>query len=262
MLLRAEVVRRARRSRSRATKMRPTASIERTTLRPSSAASARSRNEASIVRVTLLHAEVVRDTCALDRRVTGGGPRELERAPPRRRARAAPARAASSAPWPSSAAVAAQASASPRPALGARLRAERDQLGEVVHRLDAAGRRDPDEPVRVEVVAEQQRRVGDRPGRRAAAGRSGAGSPRRSSRRRARRPARRAPRRRRRSRARRPGAATRPRAGSPPPPRRRASPRRRPQLSKKSPTASIVLSISSSPCASETNMHSNWDGAT
>ena len=46
------------------------------------------------------------------------------------------------------------------PALGARLRAERDELGEVVHRLDAAGRRDPDEPVGVEVVAEQERRVG------------------------------------------------------------------------------------------------------
>ena len=148
------------------------------------------------------------------------------------------------------------------PALGARLRAERDELGEVVHRLDAAGRRDPDEPVRVEVVAEQERRVGigrgeeprpavveqvalvdrlhpEREDRIAELREDGDGLALAGA-----------------------AAATRPRAGSLPPPPPRASPRRRPQLSKKSPTASIVRSISSSPCASETNMHSNWDGAT
>ena len=146
-------------------------------------------------------------------------------------------------------------------ALGARLGAERDQLGEIVHRLDAARRRDPHEAVGVEVVAEEQSRIGvgrlEQPRRAVveevalvdrlhARGRT---APRRAARRRA-RP--RAPRR---------AGASRPTTGSRPPPRTRASPRGRAQLPRSSPTASIVASISSSPCASETNMHSNWDGA-
>src|SRR6266487_636339 len=40
-----------------------------------------------------------------------------------------------------------------------KLRAEGDQLGQVRDRLDAPDIRNPDEPVRVEVVAEQERRV-------------------------------------------------------------------------------------------------------
>src|SRR6266550_1982820 len=43
--------------------------------------------------------------------------------------------------------------------VGPELRAERDQLGQVGNRLDASDLRDPDQPVRVEVVAEQERRV-------------------------------------------------------------------------------------------------------
>src|SRR6185436_5771942 len=43
--------------------------------------------------------------------------------------------------------------------VGPELGTERDQLGQVGNSLDAADVRDPDEPVRVEVVAEQQRRV-------------------------------------------------------------------------------------------------------
>ena len=45
-------------------------------------------------------------------------------------------------------------------ALGAQVRAARDQRGELADRLDVAELRDPDEPVRVEVVPEQQRDVG------------------------------------------------------------------------------------------------------
>ena len=44
------------------------------------------------------------------------------------------------------------------------LRAERDQLGEVGDRVDLAVLGDPDEPVRVEVVAEQERGVAGRRG--------------------------------------------------------------------------------------------------
>src|SRR5258708_2383134 len=44
-------------------------------------------------------------------------------------------------------------------AAGAQLGAERDQLGQVRDGLDLAQRGDADEPVRVEVVAEQQRVV-------------------------------------------------------------------------------------------------------
>jgi hypothetical protein len=47
-----------------------------------------------------------------------------------------------------------------RPTVGAQLRAQRDQRREVGHRLDRPGLRDADEPVRVEVVAEQERSVG------------------------------------------------------------------------------------------------------
>jgi len=44
--------------------------------------------------------------------------------------------------------------------VGSELRAQRDQLGQVGDGLDAADLRDPDEAVRVEVVAEQKRGVG------------------------------------------------------------------------------------------------------
>src|SRR5204862_2800570 len=43
--------------------------------------------------------------------------------------------------------------------LGAQMRAERDQLGQLADRLDVAERGDPHEAVRVKVVAEQQRDV-------------------------------------------------------------------------------------------------------
>jgi hypothetical protein len=43
--------------------------------------------------------------------------------------------------------------------VGAKLCAERDQRGEVCNVLDGSGLRHANEPVRVEVVAEQQRRV-------------------------------------------------------------------------------------------------------
>jgi hypothetical protein len=46
-----------------------------------------------------------------------------------------------------------------RQAVGSELGAERDQGGEIGDRLDRARLGDADEPVRVEVVAEQQRRV-------------------------------------------------------------------------------------------------------
>ena len=50
------------------------------------------------------------------------------------------------------------------PPVCARLRAEGDELGEVVHRLHVAGRRDVNEPLCVEVVAQEERciRVGRR----------------------------------------------------------------------------------------------------
>ena len=46
-----------------------------------------------------------------------------------------------------------------RPAVRLALRAERDEVREVVDRSDVAARRDANEPVRVEVVAEQKRDV-------------------------------------------------------------------------------------------------------
>jgi hypothetical protein len=46
--------------------------------------------------------------------------------------------------------------------VGAQLGAEGDQRGEVADRLDRAGARDPDQAVRIQVVAEQERRVGVR----------------------------------------------------------------------------------------------------
>ena len=45
------------------------------------------------------------------------------------------------------------------PSVCARLRAEGDELGEVVHRLHVAGRRDVDEPLCVEVVTQEERRI-------------------------------------------------------------------------------------------------------
>ena len=98
------------------------------------------------------------------------------------------------------------------------------------------------------------------PARRAAAGRSAGGSPRRSSPARARSARRRAARRPARARARRAAAARRAQSGLS---RRGLDRDRRPRASvaKKSATASTVRSISSSPCASETNIASNCDGA-
>ena len=46
-----------------------------------------------------------------------------------------------------------------RRGVGAELRTERDQLSEVGDGLDAADLGDPDEPVRVEIIAEQERGV-------------------------------------------------------------------------------------------------------
>ena len=238
-------------------KTRPTTSIQRTTLRPSEAASATSHSAASIGAM-LPHPACVRSTCRLDRDVAGGEARRIvelgwvavlaerpaglvepaqpepggSRRPrlclPGRRPARAPGRTARSAP---------RGRARPRrcrwPPHG-RDRVRRDSRR-------AAGRcRRP-------------------PGRTASGARSAGGSPRRSSRRPARTRDRTAARRRGCARARSRGATTPPRADSPPPPPRPACPRR--QWPKKSPTASIVLSTSSSPWASETNMHSNCDGA-
>jgi hypothetical protein len=44
-------------------------------------------------------------------------------------------------------------------ALCPQARAERDQLGELRHRIDTPRRGDPDEPVRIQVVPEQQREL-------------------------------------------------------------------------------------------------------
>ena len=146
--------------------------------------------------------------------------------------------------------------------LGPRLGAEREQLGEVSHRRDVALRGDADEPVREERVAEQERDVGigrreeprapvveevalvDRlePERQPGSGTSGEKTG--SALTLARGEQRRAPER----------ALGRP-------PRRRS--RRRARLahaSKNARTAATVASTSASPCAVETNRHSNWDG--
>ena len=90
--------------------------------------------------------------------------------------------------------------------LGVKLSGQRDQVGQLAHRLEVAQRREPLEAERVQVVARQQGQVavGAAPPR--AAPRSGADSPRGSSRSRARtRPAA--------SAARGPAAASRPSAG-------------------------------------------------
>ena len=115
-----------------------------------------------------------------------------------------------------------------------------------------------DEPVRVEVVAEQQRGVPVARREEPRAARSGAGSPRRSSRVRARSARRASGEKTGSCSAVAGGAAPRPRAGSRPPPRRRS---RSQTSTEEAATASTVLSISSSPCASETNIASNCDGA-
>ena len=150
---------------------------------PSSAASA-SKRVAS--RRNLPHAAGVRGERALD----APGRRPLARraraaapaSPPSR----APRAASSSRPLPSRPQSSRPGGAVAVAALGPQLRAERDQLGQVGDRLALATLRDADEPVRVEVVAEQQRRRRPRPARRGASSRSGRGSPRRSSRGRAR----------------------------------------------------------------------------
>ena len=72
-----------------------------------------------------------------------------------------------------------------RIALGVRLRAQRDHVGELGHGVEVADRREPLETERVEPIAGQQRevrilRADDPPGRRSAAG-SPRGSPRRAA---------------------------------------------------------------------------------
>ncbi len=141
--------------------------------------------------------------------------------------------------------------------LRAEMCAGRDQLGERRHRVEVAGGGDPDEAVRVEVVAEQERNVSLR--RREEARPSVVDEialvdrlePEREALRR-----------------KRPEDALALRLGAQLLAPERALGRRlggerveERQSPKKSPTASAVRSMSSSECASETNRHSNCDGA-
>ena len=138
------------------------------------------------------------------------------------------------------------------------LAAEGDQLGEVRDGVDLAQGGDADEPVGVEIVAEEQRRVvvggeaaarrsgRDRPGRivsrpspkRPSASGENTASPRRSP----------------------GGLRASPQSGDSAT-ASRAIASQSSTWSVSSPTASTVRSMSSSECASETNIDSNWDGA-
>ena len=225
----------ARRARSPPRKISPTISIPRMTCLPSSVAASASSDRPAPARALTARraARSASGAVAVGRRASRAerarAPRRPtpRRRPPRRRRAAA--------------------------------RAERDQLGEIARPPRPPALGDPDEPVRVEVVAEQQRRVAVGAARTGAAGRSGRGSPRRSSRARARSARRRA--------ARRPRSRSglgpqrlAPRAGSRPrlvgdrrPEHVRREARQRPRPSGRS---------RSSPWASETNIASNCDGAT
>ncbi len=109
--------------------------------------------------VTLPHQTVVRATCGLDGADTGRAPGDRSE---RRRIAAVPQvgpRLHKS--------TLAEERRGRRPGLGLAativglgLRAQRDQLGEIVHRLDASCRSNPDEAVRVEVVAKEKCGVG------------------------------------------------------------------------------------------------------
>ena len=210
--------------------------------------------------VTLPHQAVVRATCSLDGVSTCGPPRGVEQ----RRSIAAIAQVGSGGVER----ALAEEGRSRRPGRSltpttvcTRLGAEGDQLREIVHRADAPGRRDADEAVGVEIVPEEKGgvRVGgskqagatvvqeialvDRLDTEREGGLAEAREDRRAT------------------------LLVSGKEGLPPERALRGRfrderlPDRRRQLSKKSPTASIVLSISSSPWASETNMHSNCDGA-
>ena len=156
-------------------KTSPTISIAVITFWPSSAASCRPRRAAGSLRRAAHRAGIypTRRACA-----ESGAPRARSSAiPSPRRSRSRP-----------------RASPSPGAPSARGLRAARDQLGELADRLDVAELRDPHEPVRVEVVAEQSATSG--PARAKRRGRRSArGSPRRSSRARARTARRRAARR-------------------------------------------------------------------
>src|SRR5947199_9975323 len=108
---------------------RPTSSIAMTTERPSEAASASRNPSGPCIGATLAEQPRV---CRESGRARAGVVRAAEA---RRRARPGLAVAAE-----------------PVPAL---LRAERDQLRELLHRLGVAERREMDEPLRVERIAEQ-----------------------------------------------------------------------------------------------------------
>ena len=209
-----------------------------------------------------------RDSCAatLTDSPAVSGERARRRRPLRQRSCARGERAptasvvSSRTPSPRSATLAAHGGAVVAGFLGPELRAERDQLAHVGDGFDRARGRQADEPLRVEVVAEQEHRVVVAGREEPAAVRSGRGSPRRSSPRRARTAARRAARTRARGRVRLAAGARRARASPRAPPRARSP--ARDQAAKKSAAASTVRSISSSPWASETNIASNCDGGT
>ena len=216
-------------------KIKPTISIPVITLRPSSAAFASSQ---AVMRASLT--EPLRVSQQSGRH---GGSRRLAAQPPRRRRpRLAVAVAV----------------------LGLQMRAGRDQVGKRRHRVELAGRGNADEPVGVEVVAEQDRLLGfgicEEP--RPAVVDEVALVDRLE---REREPLRRKRREDRRELALAVGQERpAPRAGSPRRPPPPASPRARAaaQEAKKSATASMVWSMCSSSCASETKRHSNWEGAT
>ena len=144
--------------------------------------------------------------------------------------------------------------------VGRNLRAERDQVGQVGDGLDLFERCDADEPVRVEVVAEQDRRV--EIGRSEEAGTAEVEEVALVDRLEPEREARLGERREDRLELTLVVGAQRggPERALPPRPPRRSSPRA--QLPKNSATASTVRSISGSPWASETNIASNCEGAT
>ena len=205
----------------------------------------------------LSHAAGVGRECAIDRGVADGGPRRGTRAarvatPAERAARLVE-------PCPRSAAVAAQSGPSP-PAPSARSCEQSEISSERSATASTSPKRgDADEPVRVEVVAEEQRRVAVRRGEQARRPvvdevalvdrlepeREPLVAERREDRLELARSAR---------------SASLPER-APPRPRPRSSSSPRGQRPKKSPTASTVRSMSSSECASETNIASNCDGA-
>ena len=168
------------------TKIRPTTSIERMMSRPSSAAVFARRSEAASIAATLA------DEIGRVQRARHRPPRR-----PRRRARrrrgcssrlARGARAARDRGRPRRARRTSPPTPAPSPSRPPARDCAHSEISSARSETaaDVTGLRDAHEPVRVQVVAEEERGVAIRRARTAAGGRSGRGSPRRSSRARAR----------------------------------------------------------------------------